>query len=88
MGKVAARWFLSLALALILSNAAYSQTKSPPGKKLTVGVIYEALSATNAPIWLGHARDRPPRAPWFKRSSSYWPRTKPTLRAGPLTTAR
>jgi ABC-type nitrate/sulfonate/bicarbonate transport system substrate-binding protein len=52
MGKVAARWFLSLALALILSNAAYSQTRSPPGKKLTVGVIYEALSATNAPIWL------------------------------------
>jgi ABC-type nitrate/sulfonate/bicarbonate transport system substrate-binding protein len=47
------RWIISL---LILApgpfTAAYSQPKSAPEKKLTVGVIYEALSATNAPIWL------------------------------------
>jgi ABC-type nitrate/sulfonate/bicarbonate transport system substrate-binding protein len=53
MGKIAQRWILSLlTLALSLSTAAYSQPKSPPEKKLTAGVIYEALSATNAPIWL------------------------------------
>ena len=31
---------------------AYSQPKSPSEKKISVGVIYEALTATNAPIWL------------------------------------
>ncbi|HEY2987800.1 MAG TPA: ABC transporter substrate-binding protein [Candidatus Binatia bacterium] len=53
MGQLAKRWILSLSiLALSPPASAHSQPKSPPEKKLTVGVIYEALSATNAPLWL------------------------------------
>ena len=53
MRRIARRWILSpLTFALALSTAAYSQPKSPSEKKISVGVIYEALTATNAPIWL------------------------------------
>ncbi|MGH7765830.1 MAG: hypothetical protein ACREQP_00105 [Candidatus Binatia bacterium] len=33
-------------------HGGFSQPKSSPEKKFTAGIIYEALSATNAPIWL------------------------------------
>jgi NitT/TauT family transport system substrate-binding protein len=47
------RWIISLlTLALGPFTAVYSQPNPPAEKKLTVGVIYEALTATNAPIWL------------------------------------
>jgi ABC-type nitrate/sulfonate/bicarbonate transport system substrate-binding protein len=53
MGEIARRpLILSLALALVLPTAAYSQPKPPPEKKPAVNVIYEALAATNAPLWL------------------------------------
>jgi ABC-type nitrate/sulfonate/bicarbonate transport system substrate-binding protein len=46
------RWIISLlTLALGPFTAVYGQS-NPGEKKLTVGVIYEALTATNAPIWL------------------------------------
>jgi ABC-type nitrate/sulfonate/bicarbonate transport system substrate-binding protein len=53
MGEVANRQLvLYLALALTLPTVAYGQSKSPTEKKISVAVIYEALAATNAPLWL------------------------------------
>lgn len=52
MGQIAKRWILSLlTLALSLSTA-YSQPRFSSEKKISVGIIYEALTATNTPIWL------------------------------------
>ena len=52
MGQIAKRWILSLlTLALSLSTA-YSQPRFSAEKKISVGIIYEALTATNTPIWL------------------------------------
>jgi ABC-type nitrate/sulfonate/bicarbonate transport system substrate-binding protein len=52
MGQIAKRWILSLlTLALSLSTA-YSQPRFSSEKKTSVGIIYEALTATNTPIWL------------------------------------
>ncbi|HEX9445945.1 MAG TPA: ABC transporter substrate-binding protein [Candidatus Binatia bacterium] len=56
MGQVTARRTLRpLALALYfsaLAAPAQSQTRTPPEKKVPVSVIYEAIAATNAPLWL------------------------------------
>ena len=54
MGEVTRRplaLFLLL-LALDLPTVAYSQPASLTEKKISVAVIYEALAATNAPLWL------------------------------------
>ena len=53
MGQVAkhAGSLLRLCLALSLPFTAYGQPSSSE-KKISVGIIYEALTATNAPIWL------------------------------------
>jgi ABC-type nitrate/sulfonate/bicarbonate transport system substrate-binding protein len=54
MGHVAARCrSIFLIFALALPATVYSQPRSPPSeKKISVAVIYEALAATNAPLWL------------------------------------
>jgi NitT/TauT family transport system substrate-binding protein len=41
-----------LAVFLLSPHLAYSQTRNPPEKKLSVGFIYEALTLTNTPIWV------------------------------------
>ncbi len=55
MGKIAKilLWLLNFpALALSLPFTVYGQAKASPEKKVSVGIIYEALTATNTPIWL------------------------------------
>ncbi len=41
-----------LAVSLLPPYLAYSQTKTPRDKKISVGFIYEALTLTNTPIWV------------------------------------
>ena len=45
-----------LAVFLLSAPLAYSQTRNPPGKKLSVAFIYEALTLTNTPIWAAEDR--------------------------------
>lgn len=55
MGEVAKvpGWILSfLILLLSLPARAYGQTQYSAAKKVSVGIIYEALMATNTLIWL------------------------------------
>ncbi len=55
MGEIAKipRWILSLlTIALIFPFTAYGQAKFATETKIAVGIIYEALTATNTPIWL------------------------------------
>ncbi len=40
------------AIFLFVPYLAHSQTRSPSENKVSVGIIYEALTATNTPIWL------------------------------------
>ena len=41
-----------LTLVLLLPCVSHAQTRTSSDKKVSVGIIYEALSATNGPIWL------------------------------------
>ena len=45
-----------LALFLLFPHPAHSQTRNPQGKKLSVALIYEALTLTNTPIWVAEDR--------------------------------
>lgn len=53
MGHVAARCrSIVLAFALALAAGAYGQPKASGEKKISAAVIYEAIAATNAPLWV------------------------------------